>query len=170
MDTLVRGPTVTRLCASLHEGHIKPCVARSRQIPRSDRANPTPRPADRARRQPGFSGGRTRQNRGGGARREPCAGLALPMRAKLEARDRDRVVMPSRSARARASRPGTPPASNCAAPASALFHRSGEERRRRRRGVCESVFPTRRSRLDFGIFLLRVASRVLFFFSSRSIN
>jgi len=95
MDTLVRGSPVTRLRASPHERHSKPCVARSRRIPSPDCANPAPRPADRARRQPGFFGGRTRQSRRRRARRAPCAWLARPMLAKLEARDRDRVTMPS---------------------------------------------------------------------------
>jgi hypothetical protein len=92
------------------------------------------------------------------------------MRAKLEARDRDRVVMPSRSARARASRPGTPPASNCAAPAelSSVAQAKNDDDA----GVGFATRSSRRADRDsiLGIFLLRVASRVLFFFSSRSID
>ena len=102
MDTLVRLSPVTRSRASLHGHRSKPRAARSRRIPRPDRANPTPRPADRTRRQPGFFGGRTRL-RSDAARdarrapgsRAPCApnsrrAIATASRCRREAHARAR--------------------------------------------------------------------------------
>ena len=176
MDTLVRLSPVTRSRASLHEHRSKPRAARSRRIPRPDRANPTPRPADRTRRQPGFFGGRTRlrSDAARDARRAPgsrarCApnsrrAIATASRCRREAHARAHPDPgPRRRLIARRPRSALP----------SLWRKNDDDAGR---GVCESVndAPIETRRDFFGIFRLRVfffrVARVCFFFSLPSID